>query len=99
VDIAINKVGQRDGVERFVLVSTESREVVTVRDVTEDALRRFFSQLGVTSSFLDQCLTRARERYDRSAKNGRPPVSDTAETREGDDLLLELGLEQDAEVH
>jgi hypothetical protein len=97
VEIAIKKVGQRDGKERFVLVSTQTREVITVSDVSETSLRRFFLQRGVTKELIDQCLARARRRYDETAS--RSPVDENADTMEGDDLLFQLGLEEDAKVH
>jgi hypothetical protein len=97
VDIAIKKVGRRDGKERFVLVNTETREIVTVNDVSEAALRRFFRQRGVTEELLNQCLERARRRYDEAAK--RSPVDEHADTMEGDDLLFQLGLEEEDQVH
>ena len=98
MDVAIKKVGQRDGKERFVLVSPKTREIVTVSDVTEAALRRFFEKRGVASKTIDQCLARARRRYDEAAP--KTPVDEHADTR-GDDLLFQLGLEEeeDAKVH
>ena len=97
VETAIKKVGQRDGKERFVLVNTETREIITVKDVTETSLRRFFKQRGVKDDVIEQCITRARRRYDEAPK--RSPVDEHADTMEGDDLLFQLGLEEDAEVH
>jgi len=35
VDVAIKKVSERDGKDRFVLVNAKTREVVTVHDVSE----------------------------------------------------------------
>lgn len=97
MEIAIKKVGQRDGKERFVLVSTETREIITVKDVSEEPLRRFFLQLGVADEVINQCLARARRRYDEAAR--RSPVDENADTMEGDDLLFQLGLEEDAKTH
>jgi hypothetical protein len=96
LEVAIKKVGHRDGKERFVLVSVKTREIVTVTDVTEAALRRYFRQHNVKDQLIEECLVRARKRYDQASQ--RSPVDEHAETQ-GDDLLFQLGLEEDAEVH
>jgi hypothetical protein len=97
VEVAIKKVGQREGQERFVLVHTQTREIVTVSDVTEAALRRFFRQRGVPDGEFNHCLQRARQRYAEKSPP-RNPVDENAETQ-GDDLLFQLGLEEDESVH
>jgi hypothetical protein len=94
VDVSIKKVGQRDGQERFVLVNTKTRQVVTANDVSEKSIRRFFRQLKAPDKLIDKCLQRARERYAAESKPV-PQVSQTAETTEDEDLLFELGLEDD----
>lgn len=94
VDIAIKKTGHRGGVERFILVNAKTREVITVHDVTEESLRRYFRQRRIPDGTVDQCLARARERYQKSPP--RPQVDEAAETMEGDDLLFQLGLTKDA---
>ena len=93
MEVAIKKVGQRDGAERFVLVNNRTRQVITVRDVSENALRRFFKKRGIPDNAVDASLARARKRYDE--KPARRPVSETADTIEGDELLFELGLGED----
>lgn len=93
MDIAIKKVGQRDGSERFVLINHQTREVITVRDVSERALRRFCQKRGFADELVDASLARARERFESATP--RKPVSETAETMEGDDLMFQLGLEED----
>ena len=95
MEIAIKKVGQRDGVERFILVNNRTRQVITVRDVSEDALRRFFEQRKISGEAIDQSLARARKRFDDTPK--RTPVDETADTQ-GDDLLFQLGLEEDSKT-
>jgi hypothetical protein len=97
VNVAIKKVGRRDGEERFVLVNTQSREVITVKDVTESALRRYFKSHGVRDEAFDKCLTRARELYANSTRAS--PVSETSDTQGEDDLLYQLGLDDESNVH
>lgn len=97
MNVSIKKVGMRDGKERFVLVHAKTREIVTVRDVTEAALGRFFQPRGVGKDLLDKCLARARQHYADSAKAAK--VDESADTMGEDDLLFELGLDDDASVH
>jgi hypothetical protein len=98
VEVAIKKVGERDGRERFILVNADTRQVVTANDVSETALRKFFRQLGAADHLIDQCIGRARERY---ASNSDPlhEIDPSADTAEDEDLLFELGLEDDDEAH
>ena len=91
VDVAIKKVGQRDGKDRFVLVNVKTRKVITVNDVSEGALRRFFHKRGTSDKLIDQCLQRSRHRYEKAAAASRS-VDDGAATVEDNDLLFELGL-------
>jgi hypothetical protein len=97
VDIAIKKVGHRDGTERFILVNNKTRQVITVSDVSEKSLRRFCRERGFSDQTVDNSLARARKRYDETPK--KVPVSETADTIEGDDLLFQLGLEEDSNTH
>jgi hypothetical protein len=97
VDVAIKKVGQRDGQERFVLVNAQTREVITMKDVTEIALRRFFARRGVSEQVVGKCLDRARQRYAESTKAS--PVNESADTMGEDDLLFQLGLDEETNVH
>lgn len=92
MDVAIKKVAERDGQERFVLVNPTTREVLTVNDVSEQTLRRYFEQRGATSDLIEECLDRARRRHDQSAPKASVPVNDASETMGDDDLLFELGL-------
>ena len=95
VEIAIKKVGQHDGVERFVLVNNRTRQVITVSDVSENALRRFFKKRNISDEAVNNSLARARKRFEATPK--RSPVDETAETQ-GDDLLFQLGLEEDSKT-
>jgi hypothetical protein len=99
VDVSIKKVGMRDGKERFVLVSTKTRQVITIADVSEASLRRFFEKRGVRGDLMDRCVERAQQRYAQSAQSaGTPKVNQSADTMGEDDLLFELGLDDDASV-
>jgi hypothetical protein len=99
VDITIKKVGQRDGGDRFVLVHLRTRRVITTNDVSERSLRRFFQQRGVPAAVVDRSLERARERYDQAKAAERRPVNQAAETIEDQDLLFELGLDDEGDIH
>jgi hypothetical protein len=97
VEIAIKKVGQRDGVERFILVNNQTRQVITVRDVSETSLRRFCQKRGFSEEAVNNSLARARKRFEETPK--RSPVDEHADTMEGDDLLFQLGLGEDSNAH
>jgi hypothetical protein len=101
VDVTIKQVGHRDGKDRFVLVHPRTRKVLTVDDVTEAKIRQFFQKKGAASKLLDACLDVARERYALSKKDRVPSVDQGAETIGDDDVLFELGLddESDASIH
>lgn len=98
MDVSIKKVGMRDGKERFVLVSTKTRQVVTSADVSEASLRRFFEKRGVQGDLMDRCIERAQQRYSQAQSAAAPKVNQSADTMGEDDLLFELGLDDDASV-
>ena len=90
MDVTIKKVSQRDGKDRFILVNANTRRVLTVDDVSEEALRRFFQKRGAGDQLLENALSTARQRYAQSASAAR--VDNAADTMDDDDLLFELGL-------
>ena len=92
MDVSVKKVGVRGGRDRFVLVNSETRKVVTANDVSEAAVRRFFRQLGADDQLIGECIERARERY-----GDAPEVDQERDTVGDGDLLLELGLDDDDE--
>ena len=87
----------RDDKERFVLVNAKTRQVITIADVSAAALKRFFQKRGVRNDLIDRCIERAQKRYAESVS--APKVNESAETMGEDDLLFELGLDDDANVH
>ena len=95
MDVAIKKVAERDGQERFVLVNASTREVLTVNDVSEATLRRFFRQRGANDNLIEECLDRARLKHGSSGRKANVPVNQASETMGDDDLLFELGLDDD----
>jgi hypothetical protein len=98
VDVTIKKVGQRDGKDRFILVNAKTRKVLTVDDVSEAALRRFFRSRGVQEETITEALATAQKRYAAASEANQPRVDDAADTLDDDDLLFELGFgENDAE--
>ena len=95
MDVTIKKVTERDGQERFVLVNAKTRDVLTVHDVSEPTLRRFFLQRGMSDELIDGCLVRARERYQQDIRGSQSSVDEASDTIPDDDLLFELGLGAD----
>jgi hypothetical protein len=94
VDITIKKVGERDGKERFILVNALTRKVLTVDDVPEEALRRYFRQQGAEDGLIDEALQTARRRYAEMTSAADARVDSAADTMDDeDDLLLDLGLD------
>lgn len=90
MEVSIKKIAERDGEERFILVNSQTRRVISANDVDEGAMRRFFQQLGADDSLIDECLERARERFLESGAG-----SEDLDSEEGDDLLFELGIDED----
>ena len=100
MEIAIKKVAERDGDERFVLVNPTTREVLTVHDVSASTLRRFFQQRGASEALFDECIERARASYQDRSQHAAAAVSEASDTIEDDELLFDLGLgDNDADVH
>ncbi len=95
VDVAIKKVSERDGKDRFVLINATTREVVTVHDVSEATIRRYFGDKGASDAMLTDCLNKARKNYGKNARKAGVPANDAQETMGDDDLLFELGLGED----
>ncbi|MBC8354464.1 MAG: hypothetical protein H8E66_20920 [Planctomycetes bacterium] len=95
MDVAIKKVSERDGKGRFVLVNVATREVVTVNDISEGTLRRYFHDNGVGDEAFNACLESACKKYGSRARKESVPVNDAQETMGDDDLLFELGLGED----
>ncbi len=95
MDVAIKKVSERNGKDRFVLVNATTRDVVTVNDVSKATLRGFFLAQGATDEMFDACLETARQKYSEGSGKARAAVSDAQETMGDDDLLFELGLGED----
>ncbi len=92
MDVTIKKVSENVDGERFVLVDTVTRKVLTVHDTTEQSLRNFFARRNVDSQTLDACLARARQRYAETSR-AQPTVDHAADTSE-DDLLAGMGLDE-----
>ncbi len=93
MDVAIRKIGQHDGQDRFVLVDVKTRRIVTTRDASAAAIKRFFVQRGVADGLVEKYLQLAHNQYAAAHKPPRPSVDDAADTIEDDNLLFELGLD------
>ena len=92
MDVTIKKVSQNDGDERFLLVDSVTRKVLTINDTSEQAIRRFFKKLGADSGLIDHCFERARQRYAETSQ-AQPSVDHAADTSE-DDLLAGMGFDE-----
>lgn len=73
MDVVIQKVGERDGKERFVLAKASSGEVITAKDASEGTIRKYFRAKGLSNGFLDECLQKSRARYDKKLKAAAKP--------------------------
>jgi uncharacterized protein YfcZ (UPF0381/DUF406 family) len=93
VDVTIKKVSQKDGEERFLLIDSVTRKVLSVNDTSEQAVRRFFARRGAASQLIDRCFERARQRYTETTQS-QPSVDQAADTSE-DDILAGLGFDDD----
>ena len=82
VDVAIKKVSERDGKDRFVLINATTREVVTVNDVSEATIRRYFGDQGASEAHVNGCEARSVAREERAvhaldgAREGREAMQD-----------------------
>ena len=100
MNITIKKVGQRDGKDRFILVDATTRKVLTVDDVSEESLRRYFRQQGANVEMIENALSMARQRYAKPSPAGDGRVDHDADTLDDDDLLFDLGPGgSDSDVH
>jgi hypothetical protein len=66
MDILVEKIGEREGKERFVLVNSKTHKVITVKDVSEPTLRKFLRGKGAKDDFIDECLQKARKRFEKT---------------------------------
>ncbi len=87
MDIIVQKVGDRDGRERFVLANAKTGEPIMLNDVSEPTMRRFLKSRGKSDEFLDTCFRKARSRFDKSHVH---------DEEDFDVFLEEIGLSEDA---
>ncbi len=66
MNIAVEKSGMRDGKERFILVNSKTGKEITLGDVSEPTMRGWLSKKGFDDPLNDECLTKARKRYDKT---------------------------------
>ncbi len=98
MNIAVEKVGVREGKERFVLVNTVTGSPITARDVSEPTMRRFLAQRGYDNGLIDECFRKARSRHERASTAKAKAAAASAETADADDFdlfLTEIGLEDE----
>ena len=84
--VAIQKVGERDGRERFVLVNYKTHETITVKDVSEPTLRKWLTGKGMDAAAINEGFRKAKKRYDLDAAEN----DDT----DFDEFLTEIGLDE-----
>lgn len=70
MDVRIEKVGERNGQDRFRLVNASSGAPVTVQDNSEETIRKYFRGKGLSKGYLDECFQKARSRFSPSANGG-----------------------------
>ena len=84
--VAIQKVGERDGRERFVLVDYKTHETITANDVSEPTLRKWLVSKGMDVAVINESFRKAKKRYDLDAAGN----DDT----DFDEFLNEIGLDE-----
>lgn len=82
--IAVEKCGERNGQDRFVLVNADTGTVITTNDVSEPTLRRFLKSKGNADAMIDECLRKARKRFAKTVD----------EEESLDDFFTEIGLDE-----
>lgn len=70
MDVRIEKVGERNGQDRFRLVNAGSGAPITVQDNSEETIRKYFRGKGLSKGYLDECFQKARSRFSPSANGG-----------------------------
>ena len=93
MNVVVQKVGEKDGVERFVLLNQKTGDVITKNDVSEPTLRKYLLGAGETEKLIDDCLHKARRRYDKSHAS----KDDDADQEGLDDIFSEIGLDDETD--
>jgi len=78
MDVIIRKVGEQDGKERFELVDPKSGKVMTEHDASEASIRKYFKAKGLANGFIDQCLQKSRDQFE---KRSHQPAKSSAATK------------------
>lgn len=90
MNVVIEKSGERDGKERFVLLNMNTGEVITKRDVSEVTMRKYLTSIGETSKLIDEGFAKARLRFQKKHDD-----SVAQEDDELSDIFSEIALEDE----
>jgi len=91
--VVLEKVGERNGKERFVLADIATGQVITKKDVSEPTMRKYLKGTGENDKLIDECLDKARKRFDKAQMEG-------GDEGELEDIFSEISLEGDgSDVH
>ena len=84
MNAVVEKIGEADGKERFLLVDQKSGKPLTQKPVSEATMRRYLASVGESEKLIDECFRKARGRYDKSHD----------QDDDLDDILEEIGLDE-----
>ena len=85
MNVLVEKVGIKKGVERFVLVNQKTGDSVLKSDVSERTMRNYLLRAGESETLISDCFRKARKRFDKSQ---------LAEDDDLDNILEEIGLDE-----
>ena len=88
MNVIIEKIGVRDGKERFILVDSQSGAAITQRDVSEPTMRKYLKSIGETDPLIDEAFAKARKRFDKVQAAKESEADDSFE-----DIFTEIVLE------
>ncbi len=90
MNVVIEKFGERDGQERFVLLNMKTGDVITKRDVSEKTLRKYLKGIGESAKLIDLGFAKARSRFEKKHNESAEQEDD-----ELSDIFSEITLEDE----
>ena len=91
--VVVEKVGEKDGMDRFVLADMATGQVITKKDVSEPTMRKYLKSTGESDKLIDQCFEKARKRFEKAQM-------EREDEGELEDIFSEISLEGDgSDVH
>ncbi len=89
----VEKIGEKKGKERFILVCAKTGSVITKKDVSESTMVRFLKEIGESKNLIAEALEKARKRFDKAEA-----AKDDEE--ELDDIFSEVAFDDDdGDIH